>query len=123
VYTIGAVGNRFGKNGLANLLPGQPRSMADFVRRAQGGLMADWDAVDEPLMQQIAATTGGQYFRATDTDGLLKIYQEIDRLETTRLDGTVRIAYCEWFLALLIPGVLLLLAEQGLAAGRLLRVP
>jgi Ca-activated chloride channel family protein len=74
-------------------------------------------------MRRIAAETGGQYFRATDTDGLSRIYQEIDRLETSQLDHTVRVAYREWFLLLVIPAVLLLAAEQALAATRLLRIP
>ncbi|MCM1441552.1 MAG: VWA domain-containing protein, partial [Roseburia sp.] len=37
--------------------------------------------IDEDVLKQIAATTGGQYFRATDNDKLKQIYQEIDQLE------------------------------------------
>jgi Ca-activated chloride channel family protein len=112
VYTIGAVGNRFNK----------PKTLADMVREAQGQVFVG-DSVDEPMMEKIAGRTGGKYFRATDTDGLADIYKEIDRLETTRLESTVHVAHKEWFLAFLLPGVGLLLLEQGLAATRLLRIP
>lgn len=112
VYTIGAVGNRFGK----------PRTLADMVRQAQGGSMTG-DSVDEPMMEKIAEKTGGRYFRATDTSGLTAIYQEIDRLETSQIERSVRTSYEEWYLALLLPGAALLLAEQALAATRLLRIP
>lgn len=39
--------------------------------------------VDEASLQQIAAETGGKFYRATDTDSLEKIYAEIDQLEKT----------------------------------------
>lgn len=39
---------------------------------------------DEKSLQEIAATTGGKYFRATDNSKLRRIYQEIDQLEKTK---------------------------------------
>jgi len=116
VYTVGAVGNRFNRRG---------GPLADLFHRARqrtGGAVAV-DEVDEEMMQEIAARTGGQYFRATDTRGLAAIYQEIDRLETTRVDRTVHTTYREWFLPLTAVAVGLLALEQLLAATRLLRVP
>lgn len=41
--------------------------------------------LDEPTMRQIAETSGGAYFRATDNKSLERIYKEIDRLEKTKL--------------------------------------
>lgn len=38
-------------------------------------------SLDESTLQEIARLTGGQYFRATDTDSMTKIYTEIDKLE------------------------------------------
>jgi Ca-activated chloride channel family protein len=111
VYTIGAVGNRFGR----------PRRLADVVRVAQGG--GSEDSVDEPMMRQIAARTGGQYFRATDTAGLSAIYREIDRLEKTTMERTVQVVHIEWFLSVLVSGVALLALESLLGATRFLRVP
>lgn len=40
-------------------------------------------SIDEETLEDIATQTGGRYFRATDTEGLKKIYEEIDRLEKT----------------------------------------
>ncbi len=37
--------------------------------------------LDEATLGQIAETTGGLYFRATDVSGLADIYREIDKLE------------------------------------------
>jgi Ca-activated chloride channel family protein len=37
--------------------------------------------IDEPLMQKIAAETGGKYFRATDKASLRRVYKEIDKME------------------------------------------
>lgn len=39
---------------------------------------------DEKSLQDIAITTGGKYFRATDNSKLRRIYQEIDQLEKTK---------------------------------------
>ncbi len=41
--------------------------------------------VDEELLQEIAARTGGRFFRATDADALAAVFAEIDRLERTPL--------------------------------------
>ena len=40
--------------------------------------------LDEGLLEQIAETTGGRYFRATDNTKLAEIYSEINRMETSR---------------------------------------
>ncbi|MBI1804254.1 MAG: VWA domain-containing protein [Ignavibacteriae bacterium] len=42
--------------------------------------------IDEALLQKIADLTGGKYFRATDNRTLKDIYQEIDRLEKTKIE-------------------------------------
>lgn len=42
--------------------------------------------IDETTLMDIAAVTDGKYFRATDKESLSKIYQEIDKLERTKLN-------------------------------------
>jgi len=42
--------------------------------------------IDEDLLKDIASTTGGQYFRATDNKKLKEIYNEIDKLEKSKID-------------------------------------
>jgi len=39
--------------------------------------------IDENTLKQVAQMTGAQYYRATDTDSLEKIYNDINKLETT----------------------------------------
>jgi Ca-activated chloride channel family protein len=39
--------------------------------------------VDEKTLQAIADETGGKFYRATDTDSLQRIYEQINRLEKT----------------------------------------
>ncbi|MGQ9846947.1 MAG: vWA domain-containing protein [Bacteroidales bacterium] len=41
--------------------------------------------IDEAILKQIANTTGGQYFRATNNDKLRQIYKEIDQMEKTKI--------------------------------------
>jgi Ca-activated chloride channel homolog len=43
-------------------------------------IMANVD-VDEKTLQAVANETGGQFYRATDTDSLKKIYEQINRYE------------------------------------------
>jgi Ca-activated chloride channel family protein len=45
-------------------------------------VMANVD-VDEKTLQAVASETGGQFYRATDTDSLRKIYEQINRYETS----------------------------------------
>jgi len=40
--------------------------------------------IDEALLEQIAESTEGRYFRATDNTKLLEIYGEINKMETSR---------------------------------------
>jgi Ca-activated chloride channel family protein len=45
-------------------------------------IMATVD-VDEKTLQAVASETGGLFYRATDTDSLQKIYEQINRYETS----------------------------------------
>ncbi len=42
--------------------------------------------IDEPLLQNIAETSGGKYFRAVDNRSLKEIYDEIDAMERTKIE-------------------------------------
>ncbi|WP_124978904.1 vWA domain-containing protein [Nonlabens xiamenensis] len=42
--------------------------------------------IDEELLKQIAADTGGKYFRATNNEKLEQIYDEVDQLEKTEIE-------------------------------------
>lgn len=43
--------------------------------------------IDEDTLRKVAETTGGQFFRAQDTQSLAGIYAEIDRLEPIQREG------------------------------------
>lgn len=43
--------------------------------------------IDEETLREVAAATGGQFFRARDTQSLAGIYAEIDRLEPVKREG------------------------------------
>ncbi len=43
--------------------------------------------IDEVLLKDIAAKTGGRYFRATDSESLGRIFQQIDQMERTRVES------------------------------------
>ncbi|MCL2683314.1 MAG: VWA domain-containing protein [Bacteroidales bacterium] len=42
--------------------------------------------LDEPMLQQMAEITGGQYFRATNKNKLKSIFEEIDQMEKTKIE-------------------------------------
>lgn len=54
--------------------------------------------IDEPLLKEIAQTTGGKYFRATDNTTLAEIYNEINQMETGRTTITDVVTYEELFM-------------------------
>ncbi len=43
-------------------------------------------SIDEDLLKEIAANTGGKYFRATDNRSLEDIYDEIDKMEKSKIE-------------------------------------
>jgi Ca-activated chloride channel family protein len=67
--------------------------------------------IDENLLSQIANTTGGKYFRATDNESLQKIYGEIDKMEKSKFQVTSFTERPEEFLPLAEIAALLLLFE------------
>jgi Ca-activated chloride channel family protein len=79
--------------------------------------------IDEDLLKQIAKKTGGQFFRATSTEGLREIYNDIDKMEKTKAKTSKTVEYNEKFKWFLIPGMILLLIEIILTNTIFLRVP
>jgi Ca-activated chloride channel homolog len=79
--------------------------------------------VDEALLRQIAAMTGGEYFRADSPGALTGIYQRLDQLVPVRLETRRHVAYSEWFLLLILLGGLTLVGEWSVRGSRWGRVP
>jgi Ca-activated chloride channel family protein len=102
VYTIGA-----GTRGNA------PFPQVDaFGRRVYVSMPVD---IDEDTLRRVADTTGGKYFRATDTPSLQQIYDEIDQLEKSPQEGLQYLEYYELYVWLALPALVLLATEAVLA--------
>ena len=86
VYTIGV-----GTNGMAPY-PYQVAGTVQYVNLPV--------EIDEKTLSEIASTTQGNYFRATSNSKLEEVYQEIDKLEKTKLNVrqfSKRDEKYEWF--------------------------
>lgn len=96
IYTIGA-----GTKGMA------PYPMVDavFGKRYQN-ILVD---IDEDMLREIARKTGGEYFRATDTESLAQIYSQIDALERTEVDELIYTDYKDLYYQYLFPGLVLII--------------
>ena len=70
---------------------------------------------DENQLKSIASTTGGTYFAVDDRDSLERALEEIDKLETTKLDADAYDRWSEHFSAFLLVGALLVLAAVSLS--------
>lgn len=79
--------------------------------------------IDEELLTELSELTGGRYFRATNEQGLERVYQEIDKLEKTEIEVKVFKSYSEKFRIFLSLGILLLLLEWLLKHTYLRSIP
>lgn len=79
--------------------------------------------IDEALLKKVSSTTGGKYFRATGNKKLEQIYNEIDKLEKTKIEITSFRSKKELFKPWLLAALLLLLAEVTLSKTIFRRLP
>jgi Ca-activated chloride channel family protein len=109
VYTIG-----MGTEGFAAL-----------PQQTTGGVVRTMEKVniDEKLLREIANETGGNYFRAKDNESLSKIYEDIDKLEKSKIETSTYSRYKEEFYPLAIAVVVLLLIEAWLRYKVLRKFP
>jgi Ca-activated chloride channel family protein len=70
--------------------------------------------LDDEMLGQIASVTGGLYFRAEDTEGLQRIYNEINRLERSRVEQQVFIPWQDQAWGVMWAALVLLLFERVL---------
>ena len=95
IYTIG-----IGKEGGAPIPYIHPKVGKTYYRNPDGSLFLT--RIDEELLKKIAKITNGQYFRATNTESLDRIYELIDQLEKTEKKLTQYREYNDifsWFLS------------------------
>jgi Ca-activated chloride channel family protein len=99
-YTIG-----IGTNGMADFpWSRDPRTGQLQFRKQQV-------EIDEALLQEIASETDGKYFRATDNNSLKEIYDEIDKLEKTKIEEFKYYNYQEKYRVFVFLGLGFLLLE------------
>ena len=67
--------------------------------------------IDEKLLKEIAAETGGKYFRAKDNESLSKIYTDIDGLEKSKVEISALSRYTEKFFPFVMAALALLFLE------------
>lgn len=79
--------------------------------------------IDEGLLKDIAATTGGRYFRAKDSEALARIFQQIDQLEKTPVSTLQYVKYDEVVMPFVLAGLGCLALELLLSATVAVRVP
>lgn len=79
--------------------------------------------IDEPTLKDIARTTGGVYFRATDNASLQDIYEEIDQLEKTKLNVKEFSKREEEYLKFALAAFVLVLLDVLLRQTILRRIP
>ncbi|NLX65800.1 MAG: VWA domain-containing protein [Bacteroidales bacterium] len=79
--------------------------------------------IDEKTLTEIAAMTGGQYFRAQDTEGLRQVYDEIDEMEKYLISVQNVTRHKELFLPFALTALGLILLELLLRRTWLRSVP
>ena len=88
-----------------------------------GSRIAYIDAeIDDEALKEIAAVTGGEYFRAEDSEALSVIYEKIDQLERSEIEELVNVRYTEEFHAYVGWALFLLLLEIVLLNTRFRRL-
>ena len=109
VYTIGV-----GSRGVFMVPIDTPLGIQHVMQQAD---------IDEETLKKIADTTGGRYYRAGDQEELAKIYNEINKLEKSKIEVTEHEYYDELVHFFVIPALLLFLLEILLANTRFLKLP
>lgn len=79
--------------------------------------------LDEDSLKKIAMMTGGEYFRAADTESLRHIYAEIDKLEKTKIDEKGYKQYEPLFGFYVLAAMVLLAVENILTNSLFLKIP
>ncbi|MFI3320581.1 MAG: VWA domain-containing protein [Rikenellaceae bacterium] len=103
------------------------RGKAPYPRVDQYGKIVDYVEmkveIDDKMLTEIAESTGGQYFRATDNDKLVAIYEQINTLEKSKVEVSERTIYHEQYLLWAVAALVLLITEFIVNTFILKRLP
>ncbi len=86
-------------------------------------LRFEYVPLDEGTLKMVAEKTGAEYFRATDTEALDRIYKQIDKMEKTEVTVKEYTEYFELYPWLLLPGLALVSLEILLRNTALKQIP
>ena len=75
----------------------------------QGGIIWTETHIDEASLKEVAQISGGKYYRATNTGELKGIYDEIGKLETTKINYNEWVEYDEMYNGFLRAGLFLII--------------
>ncbi|MBN1567475.1 MAG: VWA domain-containing protein [Acidobacteria bacterium] len=110
IYTIGV-----GSSGMARFPVNDP---------VYGKIYADLEVeIDEASLKQIADITGGIYYRATDRPSLNRIFEDIGRLEKTKIQVKTYTHYNERFSDFLMPALVLVFVGTIAGFTRFMKIP
>ena len=110
IYTVGV-----GSSGTARFPVNDP---------VYGKVYADLKVeIDEESLKQIAGLTGGLYYRATDRPSLERIFEDIGRLEKTKIKVKTYTHYNERFSDFLVPALVLVLFGTIAGHTRFRKIP
>lgn len=116
IYTIGV-----GKRGGTPIPKYDPIFGKGYIRNPDGSLYLT--KVNEETLRQIAEMTSAQYFQATDEDKLSRIYEEIAKMEKTKIEIKKYTKYQELAVNFLLPVLLLFILEIILSNTRFRKIP
>lgn len=71
--------------------------------------------VNDELLKHMAEITKGKYFRASKEDSLSGVFNEINKLETTKIEDNKYVRYEEFFPKFLLFGLILFLLSRTLS--------
>ncbi|HMD67901.1 MAG TPA: VWA domain-containing protein [Chitinivibrionales bacterium] len=116
IYTIGV--------GREGMIPYPMQIVDQFTGKVVGTQIQNVQSdLDEQLLADIAAATGGKFFRAQNAEKLREIYDTIDKMEKTAIKTKLYTSYADRFFPWLIAGCVLLFAESLLSNTWFRRIP
>ena len=79
--------------------------------------------LDEDTLKQLAAIGGGRYFAARNTRSMQEIFDQIDKLEKSKIEVTQFREYQDFFPWFVGASMVLLAAQMALSQSRWRRLP
>jgi len=101
------------------------KGTAPMPYQTPGGMVLQEEKVniDEELLTDIASSTGGKYFRATNTKVLDSVYMAIDQLEKSKVETRIFTKRTDDFFPWVIAAMILIVLEVLLSTNSFRKLP